>query len=244
MNIYTYYEDVGFKKQPELLKLWSKSWTNNGFNPLILSRTDAKKCEIYNEYYEFIQRVHLSVSNKELPENGYWLAAQLEIAAFTTIDCPSYISDYDIINRNFSDISSVSNILHWRNGCCSCFASGDGQSWLKYLTFIMSQEEDIINWCIGEKARTKRTEFGDQDFLVAIHQLGLDKNIFTMSTTQSICGKYFPNEKIKQSIYHISHQNMYEITIKDINYKDHNQDDLRVEIAKKIINDDHDISGP
>ena len=121
MKIYTYYENVNFKKQKELLSLWRESWESNGFSTSILNRDDAKKSNLYNDYYNFIQRVHDKVSGKELPENGYWLAAQLEIVAFTSVTSPSYISDYDIINRNFNDTHEVSPKLHWRDFTQDCF---------------------------------------------------------------------------------------------------------------------------
>ena len=58
MKIYTYYEDINFELQNNLLELWSISWKRYGFDPIILSREDAKKSPLYNEYYEFVQSVH------------------------------------------------------------------------------------------------------------------------------------------------------------------------------------------
>ena len=79
MKIYTYYEDVGFRSQLELIELWKQSWSNNGFEPIVLSREDAKRSELYQEYYDFVQKIHKNISGKVLPENSYWLAAQLEM---------------------------------------------------------------------------------------------------------------------------------------------------------------------
>ena len=234
MNIYTYYENVNFKKQKELLSLWSQSWENNGFSTKVLSRQDAERSSLYNDYYNFVQSVHTQVSGKELPENGYWLAAQLEIVAFTTIDSASYISDYDIINRSFNDTHEVSSMLHWRDNCCSCFASGDSKSWVDYVIFLMEHEDIIIEWCSQERDKTSRTEFGDQDFLIAIQEVGLRKNIFRMSRELGMCQKYFPNAKVKHKTYHISHRNMHEITSKYPKYEGYNQDELRIIMGKEI----------
>lgn len=235
MNIYTYYEDVKFNKQTELLALWERSWKKNGFNPIVLGRKDAKKSFLYDEYYEFVQRVHKKISGKELLDGGYWLAAQLEIAAFTTIDSASYVSDYDIINRSFNDTHEISSRLHWRDNCCSCLASGSGIAWINYALFLIENEDKIIKWCLEEKEKTSRTEFGDQDFLLATYDAGLDRGIFSMSQEMRMCNKYFPNQKIKHKTYHISHSNMHEITTKYPKYKNHNHEDLRIIMGKEIL---------
>ena len=53
MKIYTYYEDVGFKKQLELIEVWEESWRKQGFDPIVLNREDAKKSPLYQKYYVF-----------------------------------------------------------------------------------------------------------------------------------------------------------------------------------------------
>ena len=235
MKIYTYYEDVNLNKQNELLELWKSSWARHGYTPIILSRDDAKRSSMYEEYYAFVQRVHEKVSGKPLPENGYWLAAQLEIVAFTTIDSISFTSDYDIINYDFPVPEILNKELHWRNGCCSCFASGDAESWVRYIEFLFEKENDIVQWCKEEKEKTKRTEFGDQDFLVAIHKPAIQNNVVKMSYDEKICEMYFPDQIEKLKLYHISHNNMDQIKSKFNEYKNIHQEDLRIMMAKKII---------
>ena len=58
MKIYTYYEDVGFNYQTELIEVWRKSWSKQGFIPVVLNRIDAQKSPLYEKYYGFIQRIH------------------------------------------------------------------------------------------------------------------------------------------------------------------------------------------
>lgn len=235
MNIYTYYENIGFKKQDELLKLWKNSWATKGFTPIIIGRDDAKKSCMYHDYYDFVQSIHKKCSGRHLPENGYWLAAQLEIVAFTTLpEEPFYISDYDIINNDFY-YKEQSLKLYWRDSCCSCFASGSGSQWLQYVLFLLDNEDIILQWCLNEKERTGRTEFGDQDFLIAVEKEGLKNEIFNMSRTKGICEKYFPDEE-EYKLYHLSHNNMHQIKQRfpDL-YKGCTQDDMRIQVAKKIL---------
>lgn len=251
MKIYTYYEDVGFNYQTELIEVWRKSWLRQGFVPVVLTRIDAQKSPLYEEYYSFIQRIHKNISDKILPENSYWLAAQLEIAAFTTIkrEEPSYISDYDVINNNFK-FKPKTGKLHWRDSCCSCFASGNGKNWTKYLNFLLEQETTITNWCLQEKEQTKRTEYGDQDFLIAINKQGLEKNVFTMSRKPFLCQMYFPSVNKKHiKLYHISHNNISQMTecykkynlLFNVENTEYNQvEQIRLNIAKEILNTGHD----
>ena len=48
MKIYTYYEDINFNKQNELLELWKLSWSRHGYEPIVLNLEDAKK----HSYFE------------------------------------------------------------------------------------------------------------------------------------------------------------------------------------------------
>lgn len=250
MKIYTYYEDVGFRSQLELIELWKQSWSNNGFEPIVLSREDAKRSELYQEYYDFVQRIHKNISGKILPENSYWLAAQLEIVAFTTISKKqaAYISDYDVINKNFQYKHSWGK-LHWRDSCCSCFASGNGEGWIKYVNFLLQEEKIITDWCLQEKEKTKRTEYGDQDFLVAVHKKGLEKDIYKMSRQPHLCQMYFPTTEEKNiKLYHLSHSNIGQVierykkynkifNVEDSHIDYSNLEQVRLNIARRILND-------
>jgi hypothetical protein len=253
MKIYTYYENVGFNLQEEMIKIWKQSWLNNGFEPIVLTRKDAESSSLYQKYYEFIQRIHKNISGKILPENSYHLAAQLSIVAFTTIDKkkPAYISDYDVINKNFQ-YKDKSVKLHWRDECCSCFASGNGEGWISYVNFLFSEEKTITDWCLNEKLKTKREYFHDQDFLIAIKNQGLEKNIYNMSRKPHLCQKYFPAVTYEQTqikLYHISHENVIDLIgvykqchhLCNPNNDNYNQktnyetEEIRCKIANRII---------
>lgn len=163
MKIYTYYEDVNFLSQNELLDLWRFSWSRRGFEPIVLTLKDALNAEMHDEYIDFVTRVHKKIGSEI---EGYWMAAQREIVAFTTIDEPSFISDYDVMNINFSPPDYVENLVHWRDGRCTCFASGGSSGWGNYINFLYKNEEKIVNKCMEVKSTTGRDQFHDQDFLV------------------------------------------------------------------------------
>ena len=247
MNIYTYYEKLDNNLEP-LVDVWRDSWEKQGFNPIVLTREDSEKSFLFKDYYNFIQRVHVSVSGDTL--NDPWcLAAQLEIVAFTTIcDEASYVSDYDVINKNFTSKTTETK-LHWRDSCCSCFASGNKESWIEYVNFLLEQEQTIINWCLQEKTKTKRKHYHDQDFLIAIEKIGLEKNVYEMSRSPNLCKMYFPTTKEQDiKLYHLSHNNIGQViecykkynkifNVEDSHIDYCNPEEIRVSLAKQILNE-------
>lgn len=236
MNIYTYYEDVNFAKQPELIDVWKQSWEIGGFNPIVLSRDDAKKSPLYEEYYSFVQRVHKKSVGKTLLEGSYWLAAQLEIVAFSNIEEPSFFCDYDMINNGYEKFLPE-NKIHWRNRACSCFITGGKTGWLDYIEFLFENEDTIASWCYDWYKKTGRDVFGDQDFLIAIYDKGIKSDVFEGSRNLDIIGaRYIPDSENICKAIHVSHDNVSKIKKshpKWINMKD---DDIRLFCAKEILN--------
>lgn len=236
MKIYTYYEDINFELQNNLLELWAISWKRYGFDPVILSREDAKKSPLYNKYYDFVQSVHELSVGKQLPEGGYCLAAQLEIVAFHTILDPSYISDYDMINNGFELGEPVESLVHWRHLDCSCFASGDCYGWEKYIQFLFNHQQVLIDYCKKINYETNRMHFHDQDFLVAVRELGLKNNIYKMYRNLEIAGaEYDPEGENLCKIIHLPHENMIRIKKTYPEYAHYSQEELRILCANKIL---------
>ena len=236
MKIHTYYEDIKFHKQDELLSLWEFSWQNQGFETSILGKHDAEKSPLYQEYYEFVQRVHINSVGKEIPEGDYHLAAQREIAAFHTIEEPSFFSDYDVINKNYKG-EIAENKVHWRDAACSCFVSGGSEGWEEYIKFLFDSEESITKYCKEESSKTRRRYFHDQDFLIPIYERGRSKNIFKGTRTRpQIADFYNPEEdnSLKQ-IIHFAHNNIAEIKSKNPKYRRAPQDELRIEMVKQFL---------
>ena len=232
MKIYTYYEDVNFSKQNELIELWKLSWSRQGFEPIVLNRDDAKKFKHYNRYYDFIQEVHQKSKGLPLPDINYHMAAQLEIAAFATIEEPSFFSDYDIINVGFKTFN-VESKVSWRDKACTCFASGDSLGWYNYINFLFENKNKIIEYCNSIKGRNF---FHDQDFLIPIYDLGIKNGVFNGHRNQFTCKSWFPNNPANKQItlYHVSHDNIAKLK-KDYKYQHKHREDLRVDIAKMLL---------
>jgi len=56
MKVYTYYQDINFKSQDQLLELWKKSWEKRGYEAIVLNRKDAEKSVFYEEFVRKLNR--------------------------------------------------------------------------------------------------------------------------------------------------------------------------------------------
>ena len=239
MKIYTYYEDINFSAQHELIDLWKISWSQQGFDPIVLTLKNALNAKMHDEYIDFVTRVHKNIGSEI---EGYCLAAQREIVAFTTIDEPSFISDYDVMNINFSPPDYVDNLVHWRDGRCTCFASGGSSGWVDYINFLYKNEEKITNGCKETKLKTGQCQFHDQDFLVHTNvspnmkEKIKDIPFLTYRDENSPVNakqEHLDLINLPKTI-HVSHASTSSINITDGTVG--NIEDVRYYIAKKILN--------
>ena len=82
MKIYTYHDDLKndfHKRQHELIKLWKLSWSNQGFEPIVLRQSDAKKHPFYNDFLYEIKKISEVITRKKTSKFGLscwlrWLA--------------------------------------------------------------------------------------------------------------------------------------------------------------------------
>jgi hypothetical protein len=82
----------------ELIKLWKKSWSNHGWNPIVLSLEDAKKHPLYNEIdlKDYSSNLYKgSINGHEYLELCYsrWFAYGCSEGGW---------SDYDVMNYGFT----------------------------------------------------------------------------------------------------------------------------------------------
>ena len=141
MKIFTYYEDINFTKQDELLYWWKKSWSKSGFEPVVLTNDDALKNPKFEPFKNRIQELHQEIIGG--PITQYGMACYARWFAVATQDCDyCYASDYDIMNNSLtSDIFFDINKLHLLNNCCPCFTFGSPKLFDKLGDIIISITE-------------------------------------------------------------------------------------------------------
>ena len=243
MKIYTYYENIGKEKQDELIELWKISWSRQGFEPVVLDRSNAKKCKFYDEYYDFVVDIHKKACNFDIQDLSYSMSAQLEIPAFATIDGPAFFSDYDVINIKYKPFLPNKKV-HWRDGRCTCFSTGGKSGWENYIIFLFNHKDEIINYCRKIYQETKRSRFHDQDFLKALYRIDSIKNILdfskdrrkTCAAYDPILNKHLPFEDINDAqIIHLSNNNCIRMLEKYDEVKINSVNSLRLLMAKQLL---------
>lgn len=127
MKIYAYYHDIGFSGQDELVDLWKQNWQQHGFDPVVLSLSDAKAHPFYREFVSAITgRYRDALSMYGLHTFIAWLA----FANQRVEQC--YVSDIDVFNRSLTpDDPIMPDRLHFLNRKCTCFASGRPSHYLR-----------------------------------------------------------------------------------------------------------------
>jgi len=139
MNVYTYYEDIGFEKQDQLIDLWRSSWEQAGFNPVVLDLHHVKKNPYYSEFVHKLSEIHLTITGKDISD--YCLSCFLRWMAYSTIDEDSMIvCDYDVINCGVSthEFKKYNNErINLINGVCPALAIGTPQQFFELChTFV------------------------------------------------------------------------------------------------------------
>jgi hypothetical protein len=175
MKIYTYYENINFQNQDELVALWENSWKDHGFEPIVLTRKDAEKADFYKEFVAETTRLHQEIAG--MPLKKYGLSCWLRWLAYSTqIEEKFYVSDYDVINHNFNPIEPE-NTLHLMDNCCPCFASGTPSQFLTLCKKFISVTEQNIKKYIEMYKERKFRHFHDQEFFcLYYHDKIIDKD--------------------------------------------------------------------
>lgn len=151
MKIYTYYEDIEFKQQNELLELWESSWKRNRFEPIILGIEHAARHPYYAEFCEHMRYIYNRITDKELSRYGLscftrWLAYATQTKSYDSLapqdDEYFFVSDYDVINRRWYITDPVPKNMHLYDSACPCFVSGTAKQFesLCYTFYELTME--------------------------------------------------------------------------------------------------------
>jgi len=251
MKIYTYYQDINFSDQNELIDLWKLSWSRQGYEPIVLNLADAKRHPYFDTLNTEMRRIFKEITNKKIGEYGMscwfrWLAYA------TQEDEKFYVSDYDAININFP-ITEPSNTLHLMDTDCPFLASGTPKQFenlCKAFVEVSNQRIDIL--------KQQADHYHDQDFFhfnfmsqnndSAEDLRNNHKIIFTRDRyhfgghldhvkNKIFAGPhigYIENEKYK--VTHVSHNNCdLQFELYPHLKKDYTQKSLRIAMIKELL---------
>lgn len=233
MKIYTYYEEINFKNQDEIIKHWENNWKNKGFEPIILTQKDAKKSSYYNTFLNEIQQLHLEITSNNI--KPYGISCYLRWLAYSTQEENSafFVSDYDVFNINFKNIEETEDKLVFLSGHCPCFARGTPTQFLSFCEDIIKYSKEYKEEIKKEFEIKKFRHYHDQEFLYLLRDTL--KNLYNIVLKQKYV-KLFEYEKNDENpiIYHVAHKSARLAKDNNIEYSNKNLEEIRLNLIKNL----------
>jgi hypothetical protein len=204
MKIFTYYENIDFANQDQLITLWANSWRTHGFHPVVLTNKEAQKSNFYEEFTSKLKVLHQEIAGK--PLNRYGLSCWIRWLAYSTQEESGfYVSDYDVINHNFN-LKNIESTLHLMNENCPCFASGSPSQFLqlcqKFINVTEQNKEEYKE--LFKKFQFRH--FHDQEFFWVYHYgRRTDENIKVTKGNIIVSDLHSDTEFFNKPLVHYSH---------------------------------------
>jgi len=205
-KIYTYYSDIGFDGQEDMISLWKTSWEKNGFEAIVLTEDDAKKSPYYSEFLEELQKINLNICGRDITEYG--LACYLRWLAYSTQDNDNkfLVSDYDVINNGYllTQFNKYPKLTFFSN-VCPCFALGSPSQFFDFCKKIIELSKIEESRIIREYTEGKCVHYNDQEFL----SINKEKILKLCDFPQvSIIAQYKQKSINTASVVHVSHSSI------------------------------------
>ncbi len=250
MKIYTYYQDINFSTQNELIDLWKTSWSRQGYEPIVLNLQDAKKHSYFDTLNIEMRRIFKVITKKEIGDYGMscwlrWLsyAAQKEEKF--------YVSDYDAINVNFP-VAEPNDKLHLMDNACPFLASGTPKQFENLCKAFVNVSNERIETLKQQTDHYHDQEFFQYNFMPQYNDSAIkfrnEHGILMTRNRHQFGGYIYPvenkilagpnigyiqNEKYKVS--HVSHENIEILQEKYAQYKKQDASQLRIDLIKNLL---------
>jgi len=241
MKIYTYYHEIHKGKasdyQKKMIDLWKLSWIKNGFDPIVLGLADALAHPLFYKFKNEIEKIHLEITGT--PISTYGLSCFIRWLAYANQnnEDPFYVSDYDIINKNFKpkNLQKTNDKILFLDTLCPSIAIGKSSQFLSFCNDIIdeSRDERILKSFKEEKLRN----YHDQDFLFlkfSIKTLDYNLGNYDICTPKEHVSLYFKDdpEIEKYQILHVSHSCC---GMQKEKFPDLNEAEIRLLLIEKLL---------
>jgi len=103
-KIYAYYESIPLAHQPEefgCANYWKHSWTENGWEPVMLNRSHAQGSPLYLKLQQKLVKQALGIS-MDLRNQIQWITARFARWCALHAAGGGWMSDYDVANLGFT----------------------------------------------------------------------------------------------------------------------------------------------
>jgi len=263
MKIISYYYhladggEVRNKAEKRLCDLWYKSWSDQGFDAIVLGVDDAKKHPLYNNLEA---KWKIANQGTKYGWTEYGMSCWHRWLAYATLDLPDdeviYVSDYDVFSRGYTPetfpIDTHKN-LHFLSDCCPCLLRGSVDKFKQipdwFNRFINEDTYDRIGNFIKAYTEEPHHWFNDQEFFCLFKpdmlKAGLpvvfSHNEATFVVTSPMLEAFtgtIDNSEVTTSIAHFSHHFsdvLGEEHLSDVRPKYETLDDFRIALIKYYI---------
>lgn len=250
MNIYTYFEEINFNKQKEILKCWEKTWKNNGFETFILSRTDAEKHPLFANLCSKLDEKNLTFFKKKFSDTDdrmarFHLSSIIRWLAWAyVVKEPSIVGDFDILNNGFTLENAIEDKLIFRDGWCLSLSSGNGNHFENFIKCLIENLDVFYEETNLLEDNKNRGLFHDQDFIHQICRLKSQEYFYKVYnfefSSYPVKNYDFFDKNIKNTkLLHISHFCVNHIFKKHI--RENLQNKKILKFATKLYEDVEDI---
>lgn len=231
MNIYTYYDKITngpvskFDNQDLMIEVWSKNWQEKGFNPIVLDSTHAEEHDYYEEFIAKCKSIHIKLMGYPLKPYGLTCFARW-LAYASRSDSKMLVSDYDVMNNNYTDVTSIDRLEIMGTGPTPCFAYGSPFQFAKLARlFVDLTEKNMTNNTYIQNG----PHWHDQNAIRGnIHDFSSDFIHFS-DTIDS----WFHENWRKKPLIHVSHY--FTKTYKQHYKKSESLDRLRIQLMKEFL---------
>lgn len=241
MKIYTYYDNIdGFddSTELELIKVWEQSWSNQGYKPIVLTKSDAVSHSFYNEFCDKINNLHEQMMNKSITDYG--LACYVRWLAYANIGEGKrfYVSDYDVINKDYPVIHPIDDKLHFMDSHCPCIASGNSFDFSKLCRLFINTSQKNTAYI---RRYIQEPHYHDQEFFLynypTLSTIYSQEFIMTRSRPTIGCFNLYDKNHPDSKIFHIAHANIEQIkdNFPEIANKYSSDNKIRLAAAKDLL---------
>ena len=231
MKICTYYENIGFAKQDELVELWIKNWEQHGFEPIVLGKEHAEQHPYYEEFCTSIKTLHQQIMGHSIQEYGMSCWVRWLAYAGLSDNTPFYASDYDIFNNGFSIENIPEEQLHFMDYACPCFTSGTSEQFEKLCRVFVDISTQNLQQLQGS---VDCIWYHDQELL--LHNISDIKEVdFIKMTSEPNVGLYNHKSKKIFEVTHFAHQSIIQAR-NDFPYLErYDESKLRIKFIKQAL---------
>jgi hypothetical protein len=239
MKIYTYYEKINNhhdKYQLENIKLWKLSWEKRGFDTIILDHRNFFTSDFAHSFIYDISSIHKLITGNEI--SHYGLSCYNRWLAYSTIssDEDFYVSDYDVINKNFNyqKIQCHNERPAFLDYCCPCLAYGKPSYFLNFCNDIIKISKQYLDTIKQEFLNNEKSRsYHDQDFLLLNHSRAGYKLV---NPGDYVCLYKHENKYIKNcKTIHVANKAVGDAMGEFEKFKNIEHEQLRIDFMKELI---------